>query len=582
VPGLALPVNKLYFGDNLDMLRAHIKDESVDLVYLDPPFNSSATYNVLFKESAGVPSEAQAEAFRDTWGWGESAAIAYDEIDRAQGDAAVLLRALRSWLGQSAMLAYLCMMTVRLQELKRVLKPEGSIYLHCDATASHYLRLMMDCIFGPNNFRSEIIWKRATAHSDAITKFATVSDTILFYSASPDAKFNVIREPLSEEYKKKFYKHIDADGRRFQLDNIAAPEGGGMSAINKKTGKPNGWYVWKGYEPPARGWRYSPETMAKLDAEGRLYYPEDFTQRIRLKRFLDENKGQVVSNLWTDIAPLNAASKEALGYPTQKPVSLLKRILSASSNKDSVVLDPFCGCGTTIEAAQELNRQWIGIDVTHYAVTLIETRLEKLDSKSQYEVDGRPKDYAGAIDLARRDKYQFQWWAAWLLGAQTYQSKKGGDRGIDGNIYYANGPYGHGRIIISVKGGENLYPSMVRDLSGVVQREPDANMGILVTLNEPSRGMSADAAAAGFVEKSAHGRLPRIQIVTVADLLDGRFPKMPPLPEPVRSAPRSTAARNRDQLELFLPLVGIGPTTKEGEIIDPRFLRFGSANETSR
>lgn len=199
-----------------------------------------------------------------------------------------------------------------------------------------------------------------------------------------------------------------------------------MSAINKKTGKPNGWYVWKGYEPPTRGWRYSPETMAKLDAEGRLYYPDDLTQRIRLKRFLDENKGQVVSNLWIDIPPLNAGAKEALGYPTQKPISLLKRILSASSTEDSVVLDPFCGCGTTIEAAQQLKRQWVGIDVTHYAVTLIERRLKKLEAQSQYEVDGRPKDYSGAVDLARRDKYQFQWWAAWLLGAQTYQSKKGG------------------------------------------------------------------------------------------------------------------------------------------------------------
>lgn len=571
-------MNKLYFGDNLDVLREHVKDESVDLVYLDPPFNSSATYNVLFKESAGVPSEAQAEAFRDTWGWGESAAIAYDDVDRSHGDAAILLRALRSWLGQNAMMAYLAMMTVRLQELRRVLRPNGSIYLHCDSTASHYLKLMMDCVFESKNFRSEIVWKRATAHSDATTKFATVSDTILFYAMSTDTKFNVIREPLDKEYIDKFYKHTDADGRLFQLDNISAPEGGGMSAINKKTGKPNGWYIWKGYEPPARGWRYSPETMATLDAEGRLYYPDDLTQRIRLKRFLDENKGQVVSNVWTDISSLNSKTKEALGYPTQKPISLLERILNASSNEGSVVLDPFCGCGTTIEAAQRLKRQWIGIDITHYAVTLIETRLKKFEKSAIYEVDGRPKDYAGAIELARRDKYQFQWWAAWLLGAQTYQSKKGGDRGIDGNIYFRNGPYGHGRIIISVKGGEHLNPSMVRDLSGVVQRETDANMGVLITLNDPSKGMVADAAAAGFVEKSAHGRLPRIQIVTVADLLDGRLPKMPRLPDPVRTAPRSNAARNRDQLELFLPVVGSGrPITKDGEIVDPRFLRFGDA-----
>lgn len=369
-------MNKLYFGDNLDVLREQIKDEFVDLVYLDPPFNSSATYNVLFKEAtSGVPSEAQAEAFRDTWGWGETAAIAYDEVDRSQSDAAILLRTLRSWLGENAMMAYLAMMTIRLQELRRVLRPNGSIYLHCDPTASHYLKLIMDGVFGPQNFRSEIVWKRATAHSDATTKFATVSDAILFYSMSANTKFNVVREPLNEEYVKKFYKHVDAEGRKFQLDNIAAPEGGGMSAINKETGKPNGWYVWKGYEPPARGWRYSPETMARLDAEGRLYYPEDSTQRIRLKRYLDENKGQVVSNVWTDIPALNAGAKEALGYPTQKPVSLLERILSASSVEGSVVLDPFCGCGTTIAASEHLKREWVGIDITHYAVTLIETRL---------------------------------------------------------------------------------------------------------------------------------------------------------------------------------------------------------------
>ncbi len=526
-----------------------------------------------------MPSEAQAEAFRDTWGWGDSAAIAYDEVDRSQTNAAILLRSLRSWLGQNAMMAYLAMMTVRLLELKRVLRPNGSIYLHCDPNASHYLKLIMDGIFGPQNFRSEIIWKRATAHSDATTKFATVNDSILFYSASPDSAFHVVREPLSEEYVKKFYKHIDSGGRRFQLDNIAAPEGGGMSAINKQTGKPNGWYAWKGYEPPTRGWRYSPETMARLDSEGRLFYPEDRNQRIRLKRYLDENKGQVVSNLWTDIGALNAGAREALGYPTQKPVSLLRRILKASSVEGSTVLDPFCGCGTTIEAAEELKRQWVGIDVTHYAVTLIETRLKKLGVGSQYEVAGRPTDFAGAVELARRDKYQFQWWAAWLLGCQSYQSKKGGDRGIDGNIYFANGPYGHGRIIVSVKGGEHLNPSMVRDLSGVVQREPDANMGILITLNEPSKGMISDAAAYGFAEKSAHGWLPRIQIVTVADLLDGRLPKMPRLPDPVRSAPRSHAARDRDQLELLLPIPGDRPIAREGEIVDPRFLRFGPTKQ---
>jgi site-specific DNA-methyltransferase (adenine-specific) len=260
-----------------------------------------------------------------------------------------------------------------------------------------------------------------------------------------------------------------------------------------------------------------------------------------------------------------------MGYPTQKPLALLERIIAASSNQDGIVLDPFCGCGTTIEAAALSGRQWIGIDVTHYAVTLIEKRLQRAGAGSGYEVYGRPTDLAGARALAARDKYQFQWWASWLLGAQTYDSKKGGDRGIDANIYFANGPFGLGRIIISVKGGEHLTPSMVRDLAGVVEREK-AEMGILITLGKPSRGMEADANAYGFVSKSAHGRLPRVQIATVEDLLDRRLPKLPPLPQPVET-PRGRRRRaEKDQLELMLPFAGNGSLqTDDGTIIDPRF-----------
>jgi len=225
--------------------------------------------------------------------------------------------------------------------LHRVLKPVGSLYLHCDQTASHYLKIILDAIFGPLNFRSEITWKRQTAHSDATTKFATVNDCILFFAKTKDTKFNVVREPLNEAYVEKVYKFTDSDGRRYQLDNIAEPEGGGMSAIRKDTGKPNGWYVWKGYEPPPRGWRYSPETMAKLDIERRLHYPSNKSQRIRLKRYLDENEGKVVSSVWTDISPLHGVARESLGYPTQKPIALLERILMSSSKKEDVILDPF-------------------------------------------------------------------------------------------------------------------------------------------------------------------------------------------------------------------------------------------------
>ncbi|ESX06799.1 DNA methylase [Mesorhizobium sp. LSJC268A00] len=562
-------MNKLFFGDNLDVLRRQVKDESVDLVYLDPPFNSNANYNVLFKEGAGIPSEAQAEAFRDTWSWGESAAIAFDDVMREGDDLALVLRAFRAWLGDNSMMAYLAMMAVRLIELHRALKPTGSLYLHCDSTASHYLKMLLDTIFGPRNYRNEIIWKRTTAHSDTKSGFSRVTDTIFFYAKSDKATWNTQYGEHSESYKASHYRHVDAQRRHYRHDNIIRSQSMGP--------RPNLVYEYNGFTPP-HGWRVVREKLAEIDRANRIYWSRNGVPY--LIRYLDEQKGEIVDNLWTDIFPVNSQARERLGYPTQKPLALLERILNASSNPGDIVLDPFCGCGTSVEAAERLNRKWIGIDVTHYAITLIERRLRKIENVQKFEVSGRPTDLAGARDLARRDKHQFQWWASWLLGAQTYESKKGADRGIDGNIYFANGPYGFGRIIVSVKGGEHLGPAMVRELSGVVQREEDANMGILVTLAEPTKAMLSDAAGAGFVERSAHGRLPRVQIVTVGDLLDGRYPAMPPLPPPAVTKIRTRAARDRDQLELLLPFDVDGLKIPSGAILDPRYLALNS--ETSR
>lgn len=557
--------NKLYFGDNLDVLREHVKDESVDLIYLDPPFNSNATYNILFKERS-KPSEAQAEAFRDTWVWGEAAAIAYDETLRSGGDAARLLGALRSCLGDCAMTAYLSMMTVRLIELYRVLKPTGSLYLHCDPAASHYLKILLDCIFGQETFLSEIIWKRTSAHSSA-KRYGPVHDVVFFYSKSQNFTWNKLYQPYDTDYLDTFFDQQDVDGRRWKRTDMT-----GAGTRNGETG-----LTWRGIDVTAKGrhWAWPPEELDRMDAAGRVHWPAKQGGMPRLKQYPEDLNGVPLQDVWTDIRPMHNLSAERLGYPTQKPLSLLERIISASSNPGDVVLDPFCGCGTSIEAAESLDRKWIGIDVTHYAVTLIEKRLAK-HSKATFSVHGRPTDMAGARDLARRDKHQFQWWAAWVLGAQTYESKRGADRGIDANIYFSNGPFGHGRIIVSVKGGEHVSPVMVRELSGVVQREPDANMGILVTLTEPTKAMLQDAAGAGFVEKSAHGRLPRIQVVTVADLLDGKFPKMPPLPQPITTAARrkSTKGKDKDQLELLLPIPGAGVTTQDGATIDPRFLKL--------
>lgn len=579
-------MNQLHFGDNLDVLRKYVKDESVDLIYLDPPFNSSANYNVLFKERDGAVSEAQAEAFKDTWAWGHIAAEAFDDGLRAGGDVGPLLRSFRSWLGDSGLMAYLAMMTVRLVELRRVMKPTASLYLHCDPTSSHYLKVFLDAIFGTDRFRSEVIWKRSSSHNRA-KRWGPVHDTILFYSAGDKYTWNRTFSDYEQSYLDGKYRHKDADGRRYRLSDLTGP--------GKRTGDCG--EPWREIAPTDYGrhwepphdralpkWFQFPLGWSKMSVRERLeimheqnliQWPKKIGGRPEFRRYLESAPGQPIQDVIIDVDPINSMAQERLGYPTQKPIPLLERIIKASSNEGDLILDPFCGCGTTIEAAEQLKRDWIGIDITHYAVTLIETRLRATHPGAEYKIFGRPTDLAGARDLAHRDKYQFQWWAAWKLGAQTYETKKGADRGIDGNIFFPNGPYGYGRIIISVKGGENVSPVMVRELSGVIQRE-DAEMGILVTLNEPTRAMVADAAGAGFVEKSAHGRLPRIQIVTVADLVDGRLPKLPPLPVAHDGPRQRVRKRDNDQLELMLPFAGSGGLRAEdGGMIDPRFVKFG-------
>ena len=572
-------MNTLFFGDNLSVLRERVRDESVDLVYLDPPFNSDATYNLLFDENSSPGTGAQIEAFRDTWEWGQSAEDAYEEVMRAAGDLALVMRGLRQWLGQSAMMAYLSMMAARLLHLRRALKPSGSLYLHCDPKASHYLKIILDAIFFHSGFRSEVIWKRTSAHS-AARRWGDVHDSILFYTKSGVYTWNQIFTPYDENYLKR-YKKADEDGRRWTDDNLTGP---GIRRGDSGA-------AWRGFNPTAKGlhWKVSAKTVAiligaeaaskltttqkldVLDRHGMIYWP-DSDGFPRFKRYL--GKGLPPQDVITDIPPLNSQAKERLGYPTQKPLALLERIIAASSKEGDVVLDPFCGCGTTVEAAEKLGREWVGIDVTHYAVTLIEARLKAKHPWANYKVEGRPADLAGARELARRDKHQFQWWAAWRVGAQTYyESPKGADRGIDGNIFYKNGPYGDGRIIISVKAGENVGVDAVRDLRGVIERE-EAEMGVLVTLAEPTRAMVQEALSAGVVRRSAHGKLPRIQIVTAADLLDCRLPKLPPLPLPESHPVRAPRRRDKDQLELLLPFPGERVFQDKGVVVDPRFVKL--------
>lgn len=512
-------MNQLYYGDNLTILREHLTDDSVDLVYLDPPFNSKRNFNLLFMQPDGHASDAQITAFTDTWHWGEQAEREFAEIlHHPNTRTAEFIQALRRLLAETDLMAYLVMMTNRLLEMHRVLKPTGSLYLHCDPTASHYLKLVLDAVFGPDNFRNEIIWKRTTAHSDAKRKFANVADIILFYTKGNQARFNPQYITHDEAYVSAFYRFDDNDGRgAYQLDNMASPQP-----------RPNMMYEWKGYPCPVKGWRYEMQTMQKLHDEGRIYYPvkddgtPDTTKRLRLKRYLREQEGQLVGNVWDDIHPLHAANSEALGYPTQKPLALLGRIIEASSNVGSVVLDPFCGCGTAVHAANALDRQWIGIDITHLAISLIEKRIKDAFPGEPFRVIGVPEDLAAAQDLAHRDKYQFQWWACSLVNAQPYQGKKkGADGGIDGLIFFQDNHRVSRKIIVSVKGGAHVDRAMIADLKNSVEREK-AQMGLFVTLTPATAPMHKEALSAGFYQSPHNGTFPKIQILTIAGLLSGQ------------------------------------------------------------
>ena len=511
----------LYYGDNLHVLRDSIASESVDLIYLDPPFNSQATYNVLFRSPAGTQSQAQIEAFEDTWHWGQEAEDAFDQVLRSGNtNAADLLRAMRSFLGENDMMAYLAMMAIRLLELHRVLKPTGSLYLHCDPVASHYLKILLDSVFRPTNFRNEIIWKRTFAHGNVTRRLGDVTDTILYYVRGNNFKWIQPFKSLGSSEIDQKYPNRDADGRRWQSVTLRNP--GVRPNLHFSFTASNGVI----YQPHPNGWSCNLARLERYDREKRLHFPSSPAGALRLKMYEDESPGERLQSLWDDIPPLGAQAQERLGYPTQKPLALLERIIGMSSDEGEVVLDPFCGCGTAVHAAQKLGRQWIGIDITHLAISLIERRLKDAFSGIAFEVHGAPKDYEGARDLALRDKYQFQWWALSLIDAQPYAGKKkSADSGVDGLIYFRADAKTTERVVVSVKGGENIGVPMVRDLKGVLEREK-APIGIFLTLNPPTRPMEAEAAAAGFYEND-FGRYPRLQIITIEDALKGVRPRLP-------------------------------------------------------
>lgn len=505
--------NVLYYGDNLDILRRYIKDESVDLIYLDPPFNSNQNYNVLFKEKDGSQAASQIQAFGDTWTWGQDDEIVYAKLVTAGGKVADAMQAFRTFLGPCDMLAYLVMMAPRLVEMGRVLKRTGSIYLHCDPAASHYLKMLMDAVFQAERFRNEIIWKRTSGHSDAIG-FGCVHDTLLFYTKGDKAVWNRVYQPYDEEYVKQYYRYTDDQGRRFMSGDLGAAglQGGGYD------------YEWKGVR---RIWRVPEKTMKELDGAGHIFYTKNGIPR--RKRYLERAKGMPAQDVWTDIQALRSWHQERLGYPTQKPETLLERIIQASSNNGDVFLDPFCGCGTSIAAAQKLNRQWIGIDITHLAMTLMKERLkDTFGDAVQYKVIGEPVSVPDAAALAASDPYQFQWWALGLVGARPVEGKKGADKGIDGKIVFQGDEVGDFEtVILSVKAG-NVGVNHVRDLRGVVEREKAA-IGVLISMKGHTKPMQIESVTAGFYESKTWGKFRKIQLLTIADLLAGRGIHMPPV-----------------------------------------------------
>jgi site-specific DNA-methyltransferase (adenine-specific) len=539
-------MNRLLFGDNLKWLRdAKIfPDASVDLVYLDPPFNSNADYNVLFREASGEASQAQFHAFTDTWNWADAAQTYAEFVDDCPNTTVVeMMDALHDFLRNSPMMAYLAMMAPRLVELHRVLKPTGSLYLHCDPTASHYLKIILDGIFGAEHFRNEISWKRSQPKSHAIVNFPNCHDIIFRYSKTDTVTFNKVYGKHDPGYLEKFYRFTDEKGRRYRLGDITNP--------NKN--RPNLTYEFLGV---TRVWRWTKERMRKAYEDGLIYQskPGAVPQE---KRYLDEMEGQPISDVWDDVEHLHGGIRpnfesESLGYPTQKPQALLERIISASSNKGDMVLDPFCGCGTTIHAAQKLGRQWIGIDVTYLAINLIKRRLkDAFGDEVQFEERGQPTDFGSAKQLASLDKWQFQQWALSLIDARprTPGEGKGADRGVDGMLYFYENKEKREKILVQVKGG-GVKRNDVATLLGDVNNQKFV-AGILLTLEKPTKPMREEAADAGrYTSKMWHDKdYPKIQLLTIEGLLNGtERVESPPQLNPFAKAQREAKPEKQQEM----------------------------------
>jgi DNA modification methylase len=605
--------NKLFYGDNLDVLRDRIAPESIDLVYLDPPFNSNRSYNVLFADRHGAArSQAQIQAFTDTWTWSTETEAVYQELIAGglPGRAADALQAMHDLVGRNDVLAYLVMMSPRLVELHQVLKSTGSLYLHCDPTVSHYLKLLLDAIFGPKNFRNEIIWRRTGAHGKS-QRFAPIHETILFFAKSADFKWNHPKKPYMRGHVSEYLVKDENGYRTDYYGNVLT----GSGLRGGESGQP-----WRGFDPSAKGrhWAIPGAIVEEIDED-----LTDLTQHQKMDRlfelgyikigegqawpiyehYVDPKVGANVPDVWAyqpytegtvfgteegidaEVRWLSPRDGERLNYQTQKPEGLLERIIAASSDPGDIVLDPFCGCGTTVAAAQQLGRRWIGIDITYIAIDLIRRRLEDRFDNAVFEIGGIPRDLGGAKDLAEKKPFDFERWAVSMIDGEPNE-KQVGDRGIDGVVRFLIGSQyvkakkvaraqkiGRkaassqtiGRCLVSVKGGHQLNPGFVRDLAGTVDTEK-AEMGVLITLDKPTPGMIDAANHAGIYEWPMNKQtFPKIQLVTVEELLNDRKPTMPPALTPYLAAVRSVP--QSDQLILggeaskvpVIPKGGTGP-----------------------
>lgn len=578
-------MNKLFFGNNVPVLHEHVRDESVDLVYLDPPFNSKAEYNVLYETPANLKETAQRTAFNDNWHWEDEANACFEFVLAHGGPAASILNALKGALGTSDTMAYLAQMAARLIEIRRTMKPTASLYLHCDPTASHYLKIILDAIFGPRNFKNEVIWKRTGAHGRA-KKWGPIHDVIFFYTKSKRHTWNRTYEQYDPAYIASHYKKRDTMGY-FQDVSLTGPgrnKGG--------SGEP-----WRAIDPILKGrhWELPPdrslptwfvhptgypamtvqERLDVLDEAGLIYWPPK-GKVPRFKRYAGVTEGNAIQDIINDIPPVNSGSNERLGFPTQKPVPLLRRIIEASSNPGDVVLDPFCGCGTTVHAAAQLKRQWIGIDVSYYAIRVIERRVA-LNFGASYpiKIDGIPADLASAEALAETAPYGFQQWAVSELGCQVWNDgKKGADGGIDGEMWFFAGPGAPGRLLVQVKGGKKTSVGAVREFRRVVEREK-ATMGVFVTRGPPTPEMRQEASEAGVFHIGS-ATYSKIALVWMEAWFSGQRPRLPtPIPVRIpqdRTGPKPSKRPDAKQGEFKFVFDGGELEPQEGQLLNPALL----------